>query len=41
MLKEVVLWSAELCPFAHRARIVLKEKKVDAEIKEVNLLDKS
>lgn len=41
MLKEVILWSAELCPFAHRARIVLKEKKVDADIREENLSDKS
>lgn len=41
MLKEIVLWSAELCPFAHRARLVLREKKVEVETKEVDLGNKS
>jgi glutathione S-transferase len=41
MSKELILWSAQICPFAHRARIALREKKLDVLIKEVDLFAKS
>lgn len=41
MLKEVILWSSEICPFAHRARIVLRQKKVDFQLRQVNLQNKT
>ena len=36
----VTLYSYAYCPFSHRCRIVLKEKEMAADIKEVNINDK-
>ena len=41
MSKELILWSSQICPFAHRARIALREKKLDVLIKEIDLYGKT
>jgi glutathione S-transferase len=37
---KVTLFSARACPFAHRTRLVLAEKKVDFELVEIDLQNK-
>jgi glutathione S-transferase len=37
---KVTLYSARACPYAHRTRLVLSEKKVQFELKEVDLQNK-
>jgi len=37
---KVTLYSARACPYAHRTRLVLAEKKVQFELKEVDLQNK-
>ena len=39
-MAKVVLYSALACPYAHRSRLVLSEKKVQFELKEVDLQNK-
>jgi hypothetical protein len=40
MAAELKLYSFKLCPFAHRVRLTLAEKRLDAELVEINLKDK-
>jgi glutathione S-transferase len=40
MAVELKLYSFKLCPFAHRVRLTLAEKRLDAELVEINLKDK-
>jgi len=37
---EITLFSARACPFAHRTRLVLAEKRLDFELVEIDLQDK-
>ena len=39
-MSEIVLYSARACPFAHRTRLVLAEKRVPFELVEVDLQNK-
>jgi glutathione S-transferase len=39
-MAKVILYSALACPYAHRSRLVLSEKKVQFELKEVDLQNK-
>lgn len=39
-MSTITLYSYAYCPFSHRCRIVLCEKDMPAEIREVNILDK-
>jgi glutathione S-transferase len=39
-MPELTLYSARACPFAHRTRLVLAEKKVDFELVEIDLANK-
>ena len=39
-MAEVTLFSARACPFAHRTRLVLAEKKIPFELKEIDLRNK-
>ena len=41
MSKDIIIWSARICPYAHRTNIVLREKNIPFHTKEVNLQDKS
>jgi stringent starvation protein A len=36
----VILYSGRICPFSHRCRIVLAEKEVECEMRDVDLHDK-
>lgn len=40
MSSKVTLVTNKICPFAHRAWITLREKKVDHELREVSLTEK-
>ena len=39
-MAEITLFSARACPFAHRTRLVLAEKRLDFELVEIDLQDK-
>jgi glutathione S-transferase len=39
-MAKITLYSARACPFAHRTRLVLAEKKLDFELKEIDLQNK-
>src|SRR4051812_48048143 len=39
-MAEITLYSARACPFAHRTRLVLAEKRVDFELVEIDLQNK-
>jgi glutathione S-transferase len=39
-MAEITLFSARACPFAHRTRLVLAEKKLDFELVEIDLQNK-
>jgi glutathione S-transferase len=39
-MQPVQLFTADLCPFSHRTRLVLAEKGIEAQLIEVNLRDK-
>ena len=38
---KLILYSAQRCPYARRTRIVLREKRIDFDIYEVDLRNKS
>jgi glutathione S-transferase len=40
IMSEIKLYSARACPFAHRSRLVLGEKKVEFELVEIDLQNK-
>jgi glutathione S-transferase len=39
-MSKIVLYSARACPFAHRTRLVLAEKRLDFELVEIDLQNK-
>jgi glutathione S-transferase len=39
-MAEITLYSARACPFAHRTRLVLAQKRLDFELKEIDLQNK-
>jgi glutathione S-transferase len=39
-MTEIKLYSAALCPFAHRSRLTLLEKKIPFELIEIDLKNK-
>jgi glutathione S-transferase len=39
-MAKVTLYSARACPFAHRTRLVLAEKKIEFELQEIDLQNK-
>ena len=39
-MAELTLYSARACPFAHRTRLVLAEKRLDFELVEIDLRQK-
>lgn len=38
-MAEITLYSAQICPFAHRTRLTLIEKHIEFELIEINLLE--
>src|SRR6188768_872213 len=40
LMAELTLYSARACPFAHRTRLVLAEKRLDFELVEIDLRQK-
>ncbi|WP_228059272.1 glutathione S-transferase N-terminal domain-containing protein [Nostoc sp. LEGE 06077] len=39
-MAEVKIYSAVVCPFAHRSRLVLQEKGIDFDLIEIDLQNK-
>ncbi|HEY9905093.1 MAG TPA: glutathione S-transferase family protein, partial [Candidatus Sericytochromatia bacterium] len=39
-MAEIEIYSATVCPFAHRSRLVLLEKEIDFELIEIDLQNK-
>ena len=39
-MSEITIYSAVVCPFAHRSRLVLLEKGIDFELVEIDLQNK-